>query len=247
MTFLDPATGWFEIAEVPTFDLEQVKAGNKEFIDKSSARVSLLFNNTWLSRYPRPIEVVYDNGSEFKKDFQPLIEDFDIKPKCITMENPQANAPVERVHQVIQNMIRTKDLSNRVFDYIDPWGEIISSIAWAICASYHSILGATPAQLVFGRDMIFNIKTIVDWKTITTRKQKQILKDNERENKGRIDHQYSVGDLVYLRPSGIQRKLETHKKAPHCITHVYANGTVRLQIGAINEKVNIRRIEPHFT
>jgi hypothetical protein len=247
MTFIDPATGWFEIAEVPTFDLEQVKAGNKEYIDKSSARVSLLFNNTWLSRYPRPIEAVYDNGSEFKKDFQPLIEDFDIKPKCTTMENPQANAPVERVHQVIQNMIRTKDLSNRVFDYIDPWGEIISSIAWAICASYHSIFGATPAQLVFGRDMIFNIKTIVDWKTITTRKQKQILKDNERENKGRIDHQYSVGDLVYLRPSGIQRKLETHKKAPHCITHVYANGTVRLQIGAINEKVNIRRIEPHFT
>jgi Integrase core domain. len=64
---------------------------------------------------PRPVEVVYDNGSEFKKDFQPLIKDFDIKPKCTTVENPQANAPVERVHQVIHNMIRTKDLSNRVF------------------------------------------------------------------------------------------------------------------------------------
>jgi hypothetical protein len=115
------------------------------------------------------------------------------------VENPQANAPVERVHQVIQNMIRMKDLSNCVLDYISPWDEILSSIAWAIRASYHSTLGATPAQLVFGRDMIFNIKTIVDWKTITTRKQKQILKDNQRENKGRINYQYSVGDLVYLR------------------------------------------------
>jgi Integrase core domain. len=95
MTFIDPATGWFEIAEVPTYDLEEVKAGNKEYIDKTSARISLLFNNYWLSRYPRPVEVVYDNGSEFKKDFQPLIEDFDIKPKCTTVENPQANAPVE--------------------------------------------------------------------------------------------------------------------------------------------------------
>ena len=25
MTFIDPATGWFEIAEVPTFDLDLIK------------------------------------------------------------------------------------------------------------------------------------------------------------------------------------------------------------------------------
>jgi Integrase core domain. len=111
--------------------------------------------------------VVYNNGSEFKKDFQLLIEDFDIKPKCTTVENPQANTPVERVHQVIHNMICTKVLSNHVFDYIDPWGEILSSIAWEIRASYHSMLGVTPAQLVFGCDMIFNIKTIIDWRMIT--------------------------------------------------------------------------------
>jgi hypothetical protein len=70
------------------------------------------------------------------------------------VENPQANAPVELVHQVIHNMICTKDSGNCVFDYIDPWGEILSSIAWAIRASYHSKLGTTPAQLVFGCDMI---------------------------------------------------------------------------------------------
>ena len=246
MTFIDPATGWFEIAEVPTFDLELIKKGNKEYIDKSSARISQLFNNTWLCRYPRPVEVVYDNGSEFKKDFQPLLKDFDIKPKCTTVENPQANAPVERVHQVIQNMIRTKDLANRIFDYIDPWDEILSSIAWAIRASYHSTLGATPAQLVFGRDMIFNLKSIIDWRTITARKQKQVIKDNLRENKGRIDHEYSIGDKIYLRPSGVQRKLEIQNKGPYRITHVHANGTVRLQMGIKNIKVNIRRIEPAF-
>jgi hypothetical protein len=74
-------------------------------------------------------------------------------------------------------------LSNRIFDYIDPWGEIISSTAWAIRASCHSTLGATPVQLVFGRDMIFNIKTIIDWRTVTARKQKQVIKDNLREIK----------------------------------------------------------------
>jgi Integrase core domain. len=135
MTFIDPAAGWFEIAEVPTYDRDKIKAGNKEYIDKTSARISQIFNYHWLSRYPQPVEVVYDNGSEFKKHFQPLIKDFDIKPKCTTVKNPQANAPVEQVHQVIHNMICTKDLGNCVLDYIDPWGKILSSIAWAIHAS----------------------------------------------------------------------------------------------------------------
>jgi hypothetical protein len=37
ITFIDHTTGWFEIAEVPTYDLELIKAGNKEYIDESSA------------------------------------------------------------------------------------------------------------------------------------------------------------------------------------------------------------------
>jgi hypothetical protein len=38
----------------------------------------------------------------------------------------QVNALVEQVHQVIHDMICTKDLRNPVFDYIDPWGKILS-------------------------------------------------------------------------------------------------------------------------
>ena len=122
MTFIDPSTGWFEIAQVPYFDMDNVKIGDTEYIDKTSARISQLFNNTWLSRYPRPTRVVFDNGSEFKRDFVPLLKDFDVsKPVLTSIKNPQSNAPVERVHQVLHNMIVTKDIDGRTFDYIDPW------------------------------------------------------------------------------------------------------------------------------
>ena len=47
MTMIDPATGWFEIFKIPTFDLEEVALDNDEYIDTSSARVSQMFNNTW--------------------------------------------------------------------------------------------------------------------------------------------------------------------------------------------------------
>ena len=95
MTMIEPATIWFEIVEIPTFDLQEVTLYNDEYIDKSSARVSQLFNNTWLFRYPRPLKVVFDNGSDFKQDFTPLLKDFDIKPVLTLVKNPQANAPVE--------------------------------------------------------------------------------------------------------------------------------------------------------
>jgi len=246
MTFLDPATGWFEIAEVPYYDNEEIKHGNKEQIDKTSARISQLFDTTWLARYPRPLKVIFDNGSEFKKDFVILLKDIKVKPTCTTVENPQGNSPVERVHQVIHNMIITKDLKNKVVDYINPWGEILSSVAYAIRASYHSTLGNTPSQLVFGRDMLFNLNTIIDWKLISAKKQKQVDYDNLRENRKRIDYDYSVGEKVYINRKGVFRKFDDPKYGPFRITDIYTNGTVRIQKGSVNERINIRRLEPHF-
>ena len=201
--------------------------------------ISQLFNQTWLSRYPRPRRVVFDNGSEFKKDFVLLLKDFDIKPVLTSIKNPQSNAPVERVHQVLHNMIVRKDLDSQIFDYIDPCGEILSSVAWAVHASHHSTLNKTPGQLVFGRDMIFNLSTVVDWKTITKTKQTQVDRDNLRENARQVTHDYAVGDSVYIKIDGIKRKLDNKKKGPYRITQIYTNGTVRVQRGTVNERINI--------
>ena len=57
---------------------------------------------------------MFDNLSEFKRDFTPLLKYFDIKPVLTKIKNPQANAPVEWVHQVILNMLVTKDLGNKL-------------------------------------------------------------------------------------------------------------------------------------
>ena len=246
MTFVDPATGWFEITEVPSFDIDDVKNGVQTVIDKTSARISQLFNQTWLTRYPRPKKVVFDNGSEFKKDFIPLLRDFAIKPVPTTIKNLQSNSPVERIHQVIMNMLNTKELDSQTFDYIDPWGEILSSIAWAIRASFHSTHQATPAQMVFGRDMIFNLKSLINWKVVSARKQQTVDKANLRENSKRIDFDYEVGQKAYIVRDKPYRKLDGPKQGPFRITDVYTNGTVRIQKGNVNERINIRRLEPHF-
>jgi hypothetical protein len=175
MTFIDPSTGWFEIAEVPS-------------TDKSSARISQLFNQTWLNRYHRPQKVRFDNGFEFNIDFIPLLKDFGVKPKPTSIKNPQSNAIVERVHQVVGDMLRTHDLNEYDFDEIDPWGPILQDVAYAIRATHHTTTKASPCQLVFGRDMLFNITYTPNWENITAQKQKEIIKNNNAENKRRVDH-----------------------------------------------------------
>ena len=53
-------------------------------------------------------------------NFVTLLKDFDIQPKPTTVENPQGNSHVERIYQVVQNIIKTKELDKVIFDYIKP-------------------------------------------------------------------------------------------------------------------------------
>ena len=85
---------------------------------------------------------------------------------------------MEQVHQVILNMLATKDFYKKVFNHIDPWFETLSSIAWAIRASYHSTKMSTPGQVVCVQVMIFNLVSVVDWIVVTTAKLQQYNIDN---------------------------------------------------------------------
>ena len=66
MTMVDPSMGWFEIVEVLYYNIEDIVNDKDNYIDKSSARISQLFNQAWLSRYPWPKEGIFDNGSDLK-------------------------------------------------------------------------------------------------------------------------------------------------------------------------------------
>ena len=67
-------------------------------------------------------------------------------------------------------MIVTKDTEKITFDYIDPWGEILTSVSWAIREFHHSTFYASTTQLVFGIDTIFNLTSGIDWRVIHARK-----------------------------------------------------------------------------
>ena len=75
---------------------------------------------------------------------------------------PHIHAPEESIKHMIYNMIVTKDLDIKMHHYIDPWGVILSSVAWEIISYYHHTLGFTPGRAVSGRYMLFNLMSIIN-------------------------------------------------------------------------------------
>ena len=229
---IDPATSWFEVVQ---------------YDDKKSMTVANIVENTWLTRYPRPDICTMDRGSEFighafKKEL--MQGEYGVTVKFATTANPQANSVIERIHQVLGNMLRTFKLETNYLDTDDPWAGILAATAFAIRNTYHTTLKATPGQLVFGRDLIFNTKYIANWEEIRQRKQSTIKYNNKRENDKRIQHKYHVGDKVLMR-NKLARKLELPYKGPYAVTDVFRNGTLRVQIGPVEDRVNIRNVTPY--
>ena len=175
-----------------------------------------------------------------------MLKEFDIKPVLTSVKNPKADAPVERLDKVMLNMLVTKNLENKVFDYIYPWGETLSYIACEIRASYHSTIMATTGQAVFDRYMLFNLTSVVHWRVVTAANQRQVDIDNVREKAKRVTHEYDIDDQVYMEMTGIWHKLDYRKQVPYRITEVFKNGTVRVQCGQVNGRINIRRLKPNF-
>ncbi len=218
LTMIDTATSWFEIVELPTVTQETTvpPAGKGKkvtfvkntkaaapYFDKSSAQISNLVYKTWLSRYPRCPYLIYNNGSEFKVHFRSLCDRYGIKCKPTSVKNPQANAILERHDGVLGNMLRTSELDMAESVKACDINVFLSDAAWAIRSTYHTVLKASPGAAIFGRDMLFDIPDIADWQKIGEYRQRLTDLSNARENEGRIDYDYKVGQKVLLWKEGI--------------------------------------------
>ena len=115
MTMIDPASNWFEIAPIKHPDSDTAQR---------------VFDSMWLSRYPRPQECGFDNGSKFKWLFAEMCDNFGIRKKTSTDYNPQSNAIIERVHQVLGNALRSFELENRELDDYQPFEPFMSAVAY---------------------------------------------------------------------------------------------------------------------
>eukprot|EP00804_Cyclotella_cryptica_P026670 CCRYP_007928-RA/>CCRYP_007928-RA protein AED:0.34 eAED:0.02 QI:0/-1/0/1/-1/0/1/0/221 len=167
-------------------------------------------------------------------------------PEC---QNPQANAILERVHQVTSSMLRTAEID--MTPSVEPSNidKLVTKVAWAIRSTYYTVLKASPGAAIFGWDMLFDIPFLADWNKIGEYRQHQTDQNTEQEkNSSCRDWDYKVGDLVLLRKDGILHKGESrYESDPLTITSVHTNGTIRIQPGTKSERLTIRRVTPFLT
>ena len=117
---IDPITGWFEVTK---------------YRNKKSTTIVNLVETMWLVWYPWPVEITYDWGGEFLgHEFKNiLIENEDgIKTKTASQGNPQANATIDRIHQVLENILRTYNLQETYVYDADTWMGILAAAAFVV-------------------------------------------------------------------------------------------------------------------
>ncbi len=67
-----------------------------------------------------------------------------------TVKNPRANGILERVHQVLGQMLRTAELDMAHSVTPNDVDVFLDNTAWAIRSTYHTVLKAYPGAAIFG-------------------------------------------------------------------------------------------------
>ena len=231
VTMIDPATGWLEM---------------KQILNKRADEIANIVEQTWLTRYPCPTQIIFDRGSEFMAEFASMCaSEYGLINRTISARNPQANSIVERVHQTLGNILRTMEIHKQDLDTEDPFSGILAATMFAVRSTVSTTTQATPTQLVFGRDAIFNIPFKANWDYIRQRKQDLINKNNERENNKRMRYKYKVGQKILVETYSKSKFGQTEYLGPYPIVKINDNGTLRYKKDLITDVVNLRKAVPY--
>jgi hypothetical protein len=107
--------------------------------------------------------LIQDNEREFKHHFHSLCDTYGIKHNPTSIKNPQANAILEHIHDVVTNLLHTSELDMAELVKASDIDVFLSDVAWAFCSTYHTMLKASPGAAIFGKNMLFDIPFMADW------------------------------------------------------------------------------------
>ncbi len=228
--------------------LELKRASQMNPTGRESVQV---LEDTWLSRYPKPVRLIFDQGKEYRNiDFESFLISMGIKGCPSTVKNPQSNAIVERVHGTMKNSLRTEIHANPPTNIEEANAlvdRLLASIQYATRVSINKTYGLSPGSIIFQRDMLLPIPIIVNLQTLREKRQALIDQNNLKENQRRRQHDYNIGDQILIlayKPGA----LDERAKGPYTISQVHTNGTVSYMLNnAVIDRINIRRIKPYHS
>ena len=231
LSIIDVFTGWVEIIPITT---------------KITESTADLVVQNWLRRYPRPSRIIYDRGGEFDSEYfrKEICARWYIHPDPVTVKNPRANAIVERMHRVLNDMLRCQLATKHPKENVI--AELTSAAAYGLRATVHGTTKYTPAQLVFNKDLILRTNMEADVELVRQRRLAAIKQNNTRENRRQIAYDYKKGDKVLILTNYMDPKLKLHEGPYKVLSYNKSNGTLHIKRNNYVEPINIRNVRPYF-
>ena len=106
-----------------------------QYDDKIAISIAKLVETAWLTRYPKPTKITYDQGSEFiGHEFRKFIieTEYGITAKPRTLVNPTSNAILKWIHQFLGNIVQNFNIKETCVDKDDPRLVILAAEAFEI-------------------------------------------------------------------------------------------------------------------
>ena len=245
----DMLTRWVELAPIKIANADTV-------IDK--------FMTYWVSRYGPPKKLLTDRGSQFTssvmEEFSRL---FDIEKVHTIAYRPQSNGANERMHQ---------ELTKYFSMYLDnqskgKWRWLLRDAAWANNSAYHTALGMSPYEALFGHPPPLSPLGIprlhktaptfrkyygIHRKELMSRRrrvQEQLLKHQhvavDRHNRYAHEMKYRVGDLVLYKNMNPKTKYDQKYIGPWPIVRVISPVSYELGIEGKRHTVHATQIKAY--
>lgn len=132
LTMIDRKTCWAEAVHIK---------------DTSARTVAWQFINTWVRNYGVPKVIVTDQGKQFESQmFNELCKLLGTTRSRTTPYHPQANAKVERFHKTLKEHLLARSKED--------WYSALPIVLLTLRNTYREDLKASPAQLVYGRNVV---------------------------------------------------------------------------------------------
>ena len=127
------------------------------------------FKDQWLSIYPFPIRCLHENGNELLgPNFVHMLRENDIQSVPTTIKNPQANAIVERMHQLISTIaISLKENPPTSFEEVSILVQRkYMSAQFAQRTTVDTALKYSPGEFAFGGNILHPLSSQINWEDL---------------------------------------------------------------------------------
>jgi hypothetical protein len=235
--------------------------------NKETTTVSQAIFNRWICRYGVPLEILSDNGTEFRSKLSAeLYQLLGITHLTTTARHPQCNAQVEVANKTI-----AKYLASFVDDSTLDWELYLPPLMFSYNTSFHRSIKTTPYFLTFGQeprlpafpapdlqrkfygesDSAELYQRLLYAREVARNNNQDITEQYKKDYDAKAaPHTYQVGQLVLLDEYNFlhkNRKLAAKYSGPHKIIALKHDANVELQLKDSFKKtiVHVNRLKPY--